>query len=282
MQLPTNSPATRLIGIDALTPEKSTNFSVGLVARAAQSVKFSLDLYQISLRDRIVGSGTLFGTFAGKLMSSAVNAAIVTNGNVLEDVPFSGVNVFNNGVDSRTRGADFVLSWGGSLAAGNFNGSLAANYNRTQVTRIKATPAALAASGQSLLDVVAISTLEEASPRFKTILTGTYAQGPLSLRLRNTLYGQSSRIGDFGDGTRYVDRTGMKLITDLDLSWRVARHVTLSASANNLFNVFPDRLNAAVLAATAAAGNPAVEIYPNFSPFGINGGYYFARLGVDF
>lgn len=282
VQLPPNSAAARLIGIDPLRPEKSTNLSIGLVARTAQSVKFSLDLYQISVRDRIVGSGTLYGTYAGNLLSSAVNAAIVANGNVLEAVPFSGINVFTNGIDTRTRGADFVLSWGATLGKGHVNGFFAANYNSTQVTHIKATPAALAASGQKLFDAVAISTLETASPRFKTTLAGTYAQGPWSLRLRNTLYGQSSRYADPGDGNHYLDRTGTKLITDLDLAWRVSGRVTLSAGANNLFNVFPNRVNAAGLAAGAAAGNPAVEIYPSFSPFGINGGYYFARVEVGF
>jgi iron complex outermembrane receptor protein len=127
-----------------------------------------------------------------------------------------------------------------------------------------------------------MSTLEDASPRFKTTLAGTYTQGPLSLRLRNTLYGQSSRRVDPGDGNIYADRTGTKLITDLDVGYRLTQHVTLSAGANNLFNVFPNRVNAVGLAASAASGSPAVDIYPNFSPFGINGGYYFARIEVGF
>ena len=41
-------------------------------------------------------------------------------------------------------------------------------------------------------------------------------------------------------------------------------------------------MNAAGLAASAAAGNPAVEVYPAFSPFGINGGFYYARVGYRF
>ena len=41
-------------------------------------------------------------------------------------------------------------------------------------------------------------------------------------------------------------------------------------------------MNAAGLAASAAAGNPAVEVYPAFSPVGINGGFYYARVGYRF
>jgi iron complex outermembrane receptor protein len=160
--------------------------------------------------------------------------------------------------------------------------SLVANYNRTEVTHVRPTPKALVDSGQQLFDKVAISNLETASPELKVTLSQVYSRGPFSLHLGNTLFGQSSRYADPGDGRYYLDKTGVKLVTDLDVSYRIVRNIKVSAGANNLFNVFPDRVNPAGLAASAAAGNPAVEIYPSFSPFGINGGYYFARLSVDF
>lgn len=282
VQLPPNSAATRLIGIDPLKPEKSTSINFGIIINPASSLRLSLDMYQIQVRDRIVGSGTLYGTYAGNLISSSVNAAIVANGNKLESVPFSGVNVFTNGIDTRTRGADLIVSLRTPFAGGNIGWSLAANYNDSKVTKIRGTPATIAASGQKLFDQVAISNLENASPRFKGVLSGTYSAGPLSVRLKNTLYGQSSRFADPGDGKYYLDQTGAKIITDLDASFGVTRNITLTAGANNLFNIFPNRVNADGLSASAAAGNPAVEIYPSFSPFGINGGYYYARINVAF
>ena len=282
VQLPPNSAATRLIGIDPLKPEKSTSINFGVIVNPASPLRLSLDMYQIQVRDRIVGSGTLYGTYAGNLISSAVNAAIVANGNELESVPFSGVNVFTNGIDTRTRGADLMVSLRTPFAGGNIDWSLAANYNDSKVTKIRGTPATIAASGQKLFDQVAISNLETASPRFKGTLSGTYSAGPLSVRLKNTLYGQSSRFADPGDGKYYLDQTGAKIITDLDASFGITRNVTLTAGANNLFNIFPNRVNADGLSASATAGNPAVEIYPSFSPFGINGGYYFARINMAF
>jgi len=174
------------------------------------------------------------------------------------------------------------MSFRTRLPAGVIDWSLVANYNQTEVTHIRATPKALADSGQQLFDKVAISNLETASPEFKVTLSQVYSRGPFSLRLANTLFGPSSRYADPGDGQYYLDRTGVKVVTDLDVSYRVRPNIKISAGANNLFNVFPNRVNAAGLAASAAAGNPAVEIYPSFSPFGINGGYYFARLSVDF
>lgn len=66
------------------------------------------------------------------------------------------------------------------------------------------------------------------------------------------------------------------------VAYKLTAQVTLTVGANNLFAIHPDRVNAAGLAASAAAGNPAVEVYPAFSPFGINGGFYYAKVGWRF
>lgn len=282
VQLPPNSEAARLIGIDALNAEKSLNFNFGVAGELSDNANLTIDAYQIGVRDRIVGSGTLYGSYAGVLRSAAVNAAIVANGNVLEAVPFSGINVFTNGIDTRTRGVDIAATIKSRLGLAKLDWIFAANYNRTQVTRIRATPLQLAASGQQLFDKVAISTLETASPKVKASLTLRYASGPLTVNFRNSFYGQSSRFSDPGDGKYYLDKAGAKSIIDLDMSYQLTAAIKLSIGANNLFDTKPNKVNANGLAASAAAGNPAVEIYPSFSPFGINGGYYFGRIGIEF
>ena len=283
VQLPPNAAAARLIGIDPLKPETSTNFSVGLVAHPAGGVLMTLDAYQISVRNRVVGSGTLYGTYAGAVRSDAVNKAIVANGNVLENVPFSGINVFSNGIDTRTRGAELVVTTASTLGqAGRIDWTLAANYNTTKVTGVRPTPAVLAASGQSLFDLVAISTLETASPKFKVILDGLLTHGRWTVDLKESFYGQASRYSDPGDGNLYLDKAGAKFITDLEVGYRLGGGLTISAGADNLFNVYPNRVNAAGLRASGLAGNPAIEIYPAFSAIGIDGGYYFAKARYQF
>jgi iron complex outermembrane receptor protein len=288
VQLPPNAAAAALIGIEPLGPEHSVSFSAGAVAKLAPAVTLTVDAYQISIRDRVVGSGTLYGFFGEDedgnpiVRSQAVNDAIAANGNVLEPVPFSGINVFSNGLDTRTRGLDVVLNFATPLASGRIDWSVAANYSKTIVTDIRETPAQLAASGQSLFDVVAISTLETASPRYKFIVAGTYKAGPWTIASRNTLFGNASRYQDPGDGEYYLDETGTNLISDLDISRRMTDALTLSVGANNLFDIRPRRVNAKGLAVEAAVGSPAVEIYPKFSPFGINGGYYYARANLRF
>lgn len=281
VQLSPNAAAASLIGIEPLSAEHSRNFSVGIVATPTPQTLLTIDAYQISIRDRVVGSGTLYGTYAGVVRSDAVNQAIIANGNVLEAVPFSGINVFSNGLDTRTRGIDIVFNFKTSIGQlGAIDWTVTGNANKTKVTRICETPAQIAASGQQLFDVVAISNLEKASPRYKLILSGVYRTGPWTLSAKENLYGNASRFADPGNGIYYLDRTGTKLTTDLDLEFNATRQLAFSLGAINLFDVRPNRVNAAGLEVAALAGDPANEIYPKYSPYGINGGYYYVRARI--
>ena len=48
-------------------------------------------------------------------------------------------------------------------------------------------------------------------------------------------------------------------------------------------NTYPDRKNAALVSGYVARNdNGAVQQYPSFSPFGINGGYYYGRITYTF
>jgi iron complex outermembrane receptor protein len=283
VQLPPNAPAAALIGIEPLAPERSRNFSVGAVASPASGLSLTVDAYQIAIRDRIVGSGTLYGTFAGELRSEAVNQAIIANGNILEDVPFTGVNLFTNGLDTRTRGVDVVGNFRTSLGGlGSIQWSLSGSYSKTKVTRIRGTTPQIGASGQSLFDPVAISTLETASPRFKAVLSGLYRSGFWTITAKERFYGNASNFQDPGDGNYYRDSTGTVFITDLEVTRALFKNLSVTAGAINLFDKRPNRVNAEALAVAGAAGSPAVEIYPKFSAFGINGGYYYARARVSF
>ncbi|MES2120207.1 MAG: TonB-dependent receptor [Pseudomonadota bacterium] len=282
VQLPPNAAAAQLIGIDPLKPEHARNISAGIVARPAPNVTLTVDAYQISITDRVVGSGTLYGTYAGVVRSAAVNAAIVANGNVLENVPFSGINVFTNGLDTRTRGIDAALNFATPVGAHRIRWSLVANYAETKVTHIRDTPAPIAASGQSLFDAVAISTLETASPRFKAILSGVYEAGRWSIAAKERFYGNAWAYQDPGNGTYYVDETGAAFITDLDVAYEMTKGISLAVGANNLFDKRPNRVNAEGLAVQWAAGSPGNEIYPKYTAWGINGGYYYAQLRLNF
>jgi iron complex outermembrane receptor protein len=72
-------------------------------------------------------------------------------------------------------------------------------------------------------------------------------------------------------------------ITNFDVGYQFTDHVKLSVGAQNLFNRFPNKLNGNILGREiAAVDNTAVTQYPLFSPFGINGGFYYAKAVYKF
>jgi iron complex outermembrane receptor protein len=282
VQLPPNSPGARLVGVNGLRPEASTNVSAGIVLNPASNVSVTLDAYQITIRDRIVGSGSLYGS-GGAVNSPAVTAAILANGNVLDpSVVQTGINIFSNAVNTRTRGLEFVTTLNSNYGGmGRVDWSLAANYNKTDVIKINQAPAEL--QPQTLLDATAISDIETASPRVRVNLGALWKFGAWTINARENFYGKSSELQSSDGATYYETEVKPTAITDLEVSYQFNRAWTLSVGANNLFNQYPNHTNAALLAEQRAnLDNAAVSVYPSFSPFGINGGYYYARVGFKF
>jgi iron complex outermembrane receptor protein len=280
VQLPPNSAAAKLIGVDGLDPEKSTQVSLGVVLRPTARFTATLDAYDIRITDRIVGSGSLFGR-GGAVNSEAVVDAIAANGNVLDPtVTRIGINLFSNGLDTRTRGADLAVGYAMETGFGHIDWSWVANRTDTRVTKINPTPAPLAP--QALFNQTAISSLETTTPKYRTTLGASWTYDRFSVNLRQTLYGPSSRLESLNGAVYYKVSIGAAPVTDLELEYR-ASALRLSIGANNLFNRYPDRVNEDLLALYRATGNTAaVSIYPWFSPLGINGGSYYGRLTYSF
>ena len=283
VQLAPNSPGARLVGIDGLKPEKSTNLSAGLVLNPAPGVTVTLDAYQIKIRDRIVGSGALYGS-GGAVNSPAVTAAILANGNVLDPtVVETGINIFSNAIDTRSRGLELVATKSSNYGNyGRVDWSAAANYNTVKVTKINQAPSQL--QPQVLLDATAISDIETASPKMRVNLGALWRSGAWTVNLREAIYGKSSEMqSPDGGATYFKSEIGTLAVTDLEVSYRLSNAWTVSVGANNLFNKYPDQVNAEVLRIQREnLDNGAVTIYPSFSPIGINGGYYYARANFKF
>jgi iron complex outermembrane receptor protein len=290
VQLPPNSPAARLIGVNGLKPEKSRNVSAGFVAHPMGALTATLDVFQISIDDRVVGSGSLFGS-GGSLNIPAVLAAIVANGNVLDPtVTQTGITIFTNGLDTRTRGAELVVTYASDFGEwGGVQWSLTANYTTTEVTKILPPPAQLA--GASLFDKTAISNLEDTAPKYRIVGGAVWTWGGFTVNLRESIYGPSSG---------WSSRTGCPLVftpttacfqtkiktaalTDLEVAYKITDSLKVTVGANNLFNYYPDRINAFLRDDYFRNNSNAyVTQYPTFSPFGINGGYYYSKISLTF
>ncbi|HEX5263384.1 MAG TPA: TonB-dependent receptor, partial [Phenylobacterium sp.] len=243
VQLPPNSEAAALLGFSPLKPEKSTNYSVGFVAHPAANLVATLDAYSIDIKNRIIGSGLYLGLDGTTVVSQPVIDAIKAHGNVLDPtVTFVGVSLFANGVDTRTQGVDLTVTYVTELEEwGHIDWTLAANYNKTTVTKQIPPPPPLAAQG-ALLSPTAISDLTTASPREKVTLGILWSMDRWTVNFRQTVYGESSEIVS-PDGTgappNFVNKVGVTWIADLDVSFAVTDRVKVSAGANNLFDHKP-------------------------------------------
>jgi iron complex outermembrane recepter protein len=317
IQLAPNSPAGRLLGLgNGLEPEHSMNFSLGAVWRPMPGMNATLDVYQITITNRIVGSGQIIGNSNGTAISPIVNNAILASGNAIDPAVLAkgstGVNVFANGIDTRTRGADLTFDFPVDYGFAKVDYTIGATYNDTTITKYAGTPAALAALQPSgiptnqLYDPTAYSDLTTASPKYIVNLGALFTMGKLSVNLLEKVYGPSSEYqNDDGDnggtgpgsvpacvpkpGTLFIcpggfdyfqSRIGVTPITNLDIAYELKDHLKVSVGAVNLFNRFPGRLNAEQLAHTNGffyGDNAGVTQYPTFSPFGINGGFYYIK-----
>jgi iron complex outermembrane receptor protein len=299
IQIPPNSVAATKLGLGGgLQPEKSTSFSFGVVLQPIDKLFASLDVYQIKVTNRIVGSGSLYGsstdpvTGVTTIISQAVVDAALASGASVDQVRNTGINLFANGIDTRTRGAEFTLMYPTDLPAGHVDWSASAALNQTTVTKPLGAPPVGAlplAQKQALFDSTALSDLTTASPKYVVNLGMSWTYEKASARLQEVIYGPSSEwVNDNLDTNGnsafyYQDKIGVIPTTNLELGYELMKGLTLSAGAVNLFNRYPPHTNPGLLKVQRASNdNGAVQIYPGFSPFGINGGFYYARATFSF
>lgn len=296
VQLPPDSPGGKLLGLgNGLQAEHSVNLSLGLVWRPTPGVNATLDVYQISITNRIVATGVLDGTVNGVPLPSAtaVNAAIAANGNSLDpDVVVggtTGVATFANGIDTRTHGADLVFNFPNDYEFGHINWSVGAEFNQTDVTRVPGTPAELV--GLTLYNAESLSDITTASPKYVVNLGAFWTLGKASVNLVEKIYGPSSEWeNDDGDNPTnnleyYRTDLGVTPVTNLDLGYQFTSYFRMSIGALNLFDRYPSKLNGVLRShydAPTYNDNLGVQQYPSFSPIGIDGGFYYARATFSF
>lgn len=297
VQLPPDSAGGKLLGLgQGLTPEHSVDFSFGMVWRPIPVMLTTLDFYNIDLTNRIVSTGDLYGSINGvpQPSATAIDGAIAANGNQLDPSVISsgntGVVLFANGIDTRTDGADLVFTFPVDYARyGRVDWSVGATYNSTVVTKIPPTPPELV--GLTLYDATAISDLTTASPKFVLNLQALWTWRRVYLNLQEQIYGPSSEWeNDDGDNPTnkpeyFSTYVGTAPITNLEIGSHLTDHLQIAVGARNLFDRYPDRYNATLLAHYdnfKYGDTLGVFQYPMFSPFGIDGGDYYARASLTF
>ena len=280
VQLPPNSPSAALLGVKPLQPEASTNYSAGFVAHPLDDLSVTLDAYSISLRNRIVGTGTLYGS-GGASNAPIVTTAILAHGNVLDPtVSQTGVSLFVNGISTLTQGIDLSVNYLTDFGDfGSVNWTVAGNYNDTSISNQIATPASLAP--QSLFSKTTTSLLTRANPKEKVGLSALWNLDDWTMNLRETFYGPTSVFYSPNGGTYYLNKVDTTAITDLEIDYHYLQSWTIAFGANNLLDKNPGA-RVVVNATTLSDASNVVGAPLGISPYGINGGFYYTRLTFNF
>ncbi len=264
--LPTNNPAAIALGAKPLEPEKSTNYSVGLVLQPLPGLNATVDVYEIEIRNRILQSEQLGP-------NAAVSAALVRAGLAAGQAAF----YYANAADTTTRGLDFVADYRTDFGDyGSVKWTVSANFNKTKFDRVTPPPPALAAAGLVLVGRGQIGNFTVGTPRNKQIVSAEWSVNKFTGNLRITRYGSVIQRNSLNPGLdETVSPTG---IVDLDLAYQLTDYLRVSVGANNLTDVFPDIVQPA---ARGAATGP-FTYFNQFSPFGISGGFYYAKVMAKF
>jgi iron complex outermembrane receptor protein len=265
--LPPDTAAAQALGAKPLRPEKSTNYSAGLVMTPFSGMNVTVDLYQIKITNRIIQSGSLGPHVA---VSDALRAAGLN--------PQQAAFFYINGADTRTRGLDFVIDYKKRFEGfGAWRWTLSGNLNKTKFLKIMQPPPSLAAAGLVLIDRVRIGDFTNGNPRNKFIFAANWDIWRFNTTFRLTKYGKAVSTASVAAGGAAFDETvSPAVIADLDVNFRITDQLSATVGANNLFNTYPD------VVIPGNRGNTAFTYYNGYSPYGTVGGFYYARLSYSF
>ena len=275
--LAVSSPAAQSIGAVPLKPERSTNASGGFVLRPLPNLSITTDVYQINIRDRVVGAGGVTGAPAEAaiaLTGASLPAGIQTN-----DI---SAFYFANGASTRTQGLDVNVNYLTDFRRyGTVTWTAGIDLNRTRLHHN-----GIDAFGDPFLTAQGIGYLTTASPRSKIILDAFWRIGRFDVNLRQTRYGQTTNELTYQDlappalqfsGTRFAQfENTPRWLTDLEVGYRIAPHWHVAVGANDVFNVRPRR----VAQEFAFLGTEYYDL--NSSQVPISGGFYYGRLNFTF
>jgi len=257
---PADTAIAQALGAKPLDAETSTNYSLGLVLQPTDQFSLTVDAYQIEIDDRILLSSNINTNAAAQALLSSLGVDQVTQ-----------FRYFTNAADTRTKGVDVVGSYTVPFAASALDLTASYSYGETEITRLEASPAALAELGIStpLIARDEVGRLEDSFPKNKTILGGTWHSDRWNLSLTGTRYGSVTvRNATVPANDQSYDA---EWLVDVAASYKPTQQWTLTLGADNVFDTYPDENR-------YVNSTSGIFQYSNYSPFGFNGAYVYGRI----
>ena len=249
--VPSTFRAAQLRGGQPLEPETSVNTTAGLVVDTGPFT-FTADYFRVELDNRLALSQTftLEDDERALLLSEGITSA-----GTLRFFRF-----FINDFSSRTQGVDLVTTYTPLALRGDTVFSFTLNYTHTELTE-----------ESDLLTPGDVLGLERGVPRTRWNAAVNQQVGRVGVLGRLHYYG--AWVDHFD--ARFVRGADAPIldgryILDLEASIPLGRDVTLSIGGQNVFDTFSQRMDLFA----EIFGLP----YSQFTPWGLSGGYYYARL----
>lgn len=258
---PVSDPVAVALGSRQLEAEKATNFGGGIALNPFTGFSLTADYYNIRIRDRVV----LTENLQGAAVVNILQAAGINN--------VTSARFFVNGVNTKTQGVDVVATYAvPEFGLGNFRLTAGYNYNETTITQRAVLPTV---PNLTLFGRVESLRLTDGQPRDKLNLSLDWSLGPVSATVRTNRYGSVLVAGN----TAATDFTlTPKWVTDMEVRAKVYQGIELAVGADNVFDIYPDR----VPAGGAFGVNGFFLPYSSLSPFGFSGRFLYGRISAAF
>ncbi len=257
---PPSDPIARYYGGKPLAPEEAMNYAAGVVFDLSGGYVVTVDYFNIKVEDRIALTSRI-------PITAADRAALAAQGVSAGDV--QSVRFLGNFFDTKTQGVDVVASKTWSFDSGlRLALSAAANYTETEITAVRE-PRAI--DRERRIEISAFN------PKWRGNVTANLEQGPWSFMARANYYGEwTDAVPNAVPTAVSFDQTfSAEWLVDLEASYDFTEKLRLSVGADNVFDAYPDKDR------RISQINNGI-IYPQFSPFGFNGGFWYVRATAKF
>ena len=303
--LPNNSKAAELLGIPSLRPEISQSFSLGTTFKA-KGFTMTVDGFTTKITDRIILTDAFQGRNGGTSQEQQIFDILLLN-NASRGVFMA------NATDLRTSGVDAIFSYNFKLTNNNsIKIESASTFTERKILGKTKVSDKLVGRDATYMSPINKATLVDGNPKLKSSFLITYRAGKFNLNMRNTYFGKVTHIEGGGvTNWFFVQELGGKVITDLTVGYRLSKLVRISAGANNLFDVYSNKLiasNGSYKRLDVTLGSPTYDQFVetrtarernitnnngissnnqfNYSrrvtQIGMNGRYVFGRIQFDF
>ena len=255
-------------GAEPLQPEKSVSFSGGIVLTPGSGFNLTADYYNITVRDRLGITGNFTVTAADRTALAALGVANASDLGI--------VTYFTNGFKTRTQGVDVVLSHNADTGIGKFASSLAVSYNKTKVLERK-TIRSPSGAIIPVIDDVRLREIEGLLPQWRAVLGTNWTSGMFDITARGNFYDKFLSAGAPPGGDKEF---GAEFSMDLEVGITFAEKFRVAAGVENLFDNYPDRETRSIYPTSNSPSNGS--IYPDGSPLGYMGGFWYVRGSARF